>query len=256
MEPGVKPTLSREIAGAFAWWREAGVDYDLGDDPIEWITSEDAQPPSDRAPRQTIPVADMTAIAEEPVRPPLGGDRSVWPTEIEAFAAWWMTAPDLDDGPATTRISPRGKHKPELMILVEQPEREDREELLSGPQGKLANAIVKAFGLSIEDTYFASILPRPDIMPDWADLAARGMADIVARHVALAAPRRLIAFGSNIPSLLGNSLTQTPQNLLEINHEGTTTPLLTERSLEALARPRAKAGFWRRWLEWTGAHSA
>jgi DNA polymerase len=111
-------------------------------------------------------------------------------------------------------------------------------------------------GIGEDQAYFASVLPRHVPMPDWKGLGEAGLAEILALHLQLAAPKRLISFGSNIPPLLGHDPTQSAQNLPILNHEGERVATLSERSLDALSRAKAKAGFWRRWLEWTGAKSA
>ena len=122
------------------------------------------------------------------------------------------------------------------MVLVGMPEEEDREALLSGPQGELLRRIFKAMGIAENATYLASALPRPTPMPDWPDLASRGLAALTCHHVRLAAPRRVIMFGKG-PSMLAHDCG---------------LPRLTAPQLETLARSAAhKRRFWNAWLEWT-----
>ena len=139
------------------------------------------------------------------------------------------------------------------MVLVPYPEAEDREHLLSGPQGTLVEAVLEAMGIGASGAYLASVLPRHSPHPDWVSLAADGLGEVLAHHIALAAPKRLIAFGSNILPLLGHDPANNADCSPVFNHESLTIPLLPAMSLTALlATPRRKAAFWRGWLEWTG----
>ena len=138
------------------------------------------------------------------------------------------------------------------MILVAEPERDDTNELLSGPQGRLLAAMLAAMGLMPDAAYVASVLPRHTPHADWSLAATRGMGDLARHHVALVAPQRLIVFGSRILSLLGHDPANFPAGAGEFAHGGTTLPMLAARDLAVLLeRPRWKAGFWQNWLDWT-----
>ena len=106
--------------------------------------------------------------------PPAAVDRSAWPQAFGEFAPWWLADPWLDEGRTSGRVPPRGVQNPDLMILVAEPEREDGDSLLSGPQGRLLGAMLAAMGIAAESTYLASLLPRPMPHADWNAIAARG----------------------------------------------------------------------------------
>ena len=122
-----------------------------------------------------------------------------------------------------------------------------------GPQGRLLDAILAAMGISPAKTYIASALPRHTPMADWGELAKLGVGEVLAHHIGLAKPRRIIAFGGNILPLFGNDLPNSDEILRRFNHEGLSIPLLAASDLAVLlARPRVKARLWRQWLDWTG----
>lgn len=163
-----------------------------------------------------------------------------------------MVEPALDDGRISGRVPPRGVQGAPLMIVVPEPEREDRDRLMSGPQGKLLDSILAAMNLGADDIYLASVLPRHTPMADWTALAAGGMGRVLAHHIGLVGPGRLIAFGGNILPLLGNDPTHNSSNVREFNHDEQRIPLLVARSLPVLLeRPRWKANLWQAWLDWT-----
>lgn len=237
--------LNEQIAAALDWWREAGVDGDLQDEPQQWIKPE--------APVEAAAVAEKPAIAAAPPLPlPAQLDRSAWPQELAAFAPWWLADPWLDEGRTSGRVPPRGLANAELMVLVAEPEREDSETLLSGPQGRLLAAMLAAMGVAPEQAYIGSVLPRPMPHADWTAIAARGLGELARHHVALAAPKRLLVFGGSILSLLGHDPAQSSSASGEFQHGDLTVPLLAARDLAVLLeRPRWKAGFWQNWLDWT-----
>lgn len=240
-----------ELAAAQAWWREAGVDLAFADDATDWLKATHAQ--------AATPITDPDLQAPKPARPSLpaklrlGGDRALWPTTLADFAGWWLTEPSLDPAPAAQRVLPAGPHAAPLMVLVAMPEAGDDAALLHGRQGRLLDAILAAFGHTRDQIYLASILPRPIAAPDWAAMTANGLGDVLAHHVALAAPQRLIVFGRDVSSLLGHDPAQVAQSSLRFNHEGGSVPLAFAPALEALLeRPALKRGLWARWLDWTG----
>ncbi len=250
MDDRVKPGLADEIEAALEWWRSAGVDCDFADEPAHWLAPASAE-------AKAAPVA-VAPIAAAAVRSPPADaanpsfERAGWPKDLASFTAWWLSDPALDDGRTTGRVPPRGNPGAEFMVIVPDPEREDSDRLLSGPQGRLLDAMLAAMGIAADQAYVASVLPRHMPMADWPALAEKGFGALLAHHVKLAAPRRLIALGSNILPLLGNDPAHSPAVLRSFNQEGASIPLLAGKSLAALIeRPRWKAGLWRGWLDWT-----
>ncbi|MCP5396402.1 MAG: hypothetical protein H6918_06675 [Sphingomonadaceae bacterium] len=254
-QPPSSTQLADEIAAALQWWREAGVEYDFADDAQGWLEAEDTQAgdAAAAAPPPPRPIPERPPIAPQVAdMPKLGGDRASWPAEFSKFAEWWLVEKSLDQGGTHPRIAPRGKQGAKLMLLVEQPEAEDRDALLSGPQGRLLDNMLLAMGLEPSQCYVATALPRHTPLPDWPALHGAGLAEITAHHIALARPERILAFGRNILPLLGHDMAQDPAALRLFNHEGRSIPALAAGSLESLlVHAGRRARFWRRWLEWT-----
>jgi DNA polymerase len=110
-----------------------------------------------------------------------------------------------------------------------------------------------AMGLNEEQVYVASALPRHTPMADTHAATRAGLAAVLARHIELVAPKRILAFGANISPLLQNGVSNTETSLREINHSGSSQPVMVSEGLDSLmAMPRLKARFWRRWIEWSG----
>ena len=244
MDNGGNSSLAEQFAAALDWWREAGVDSNFADSPHGWIAPQVEAEPDERPLTKATPKPEPALPAEI--------DRSTWPDNLAAFAPWWLSEPCLDGGQLAGRVAPLGKKGAEVMVLVAEPEREDTNELLSGPQGRLLAAMLSTMGQTPESAYIASVLPRHTPHADWSEAAARGMGELASHHVKLVAPKRLIVFGSSILSLLGHDPANFPAGAGEFQHGGTTLPMLAARDLAVLLeRPRWKAGFWQNWLDWT-----
>ena len=240
------------VSAVLDWWREAGVDHAFSDDPRTWL-AEPAAP-------EAAPERSYTPPPPAPARPapgplaaaPLAGLDAL-PATLAEFQAWWLAEPSLDDGQVAGRVPPRGAEGAALMVLVDHPEPEDRDVLLSGPQGRLLATMFAAMGIGPDQAYIAACLPRHMPLPDWAALDAAGLGQVVRQHIALARPQRLLVFGRHISPLLGHDPAKTAEPLRIFNHEGQSIPLLMTPGLANLAgRPRTKAGLWQAWLDWTG----
>ncbi|MEO6040966.1 MAG: uracil-DNA glycosylase family protein [Croceibacterium sp.] len=244
MEPGPHLSLADSIAAAQGWWREAGVDLAFHDEPRAWL----APPPETRE----RPAAPVTGKAPQ-APPAIGGDRAGWPRDLAAFPAWWMEEPSLDSGPSRGRVPPRGPHAAPLMIVVPMPEAEDREALLSGPQGRLVANMIRAMGFAPDQIYLASALPRHAPMPDWPQLAADGMGEILRHHVGLVAPERLLVLGNDVLPFLGHDWAQAAPAVSDLSILSRKLPVLSSYAPGRLVdHPRLRAELWRRWLDWTG----
>jgi uracil-DNA glycosylase len=230
------------VSAAFGWWRDAGVDHDFHDEPADWLATpvvEEAPPPP--APPEPVRARAAPVVAKL--------DLAAMPSDLAAFRDWWLAEPTLDDGRTAGRVPPSGQAGAELMILVPQPEADDGEYLLSGPQGRLIGAMLAAMGL--ESAYLASVLVRPTPQPDWPTLAASGMGEVISRHVALVRPKRLIVMGGSILPLIGHDPSLSAHPIRSFNHEGGSVPLLATRDPAMFERAATKARFWRDWLAWT-----
>ena len=244
-EKTIKPA---DLAAAFDWWRDAGVDCEFVDDATDWLadsvaekaTAAPASPPAaQEVPEQQAPAKKIDLLGPEP------------PQDLAAFREWWLSAPGLDHVGPRGRVPPRGEVGAEVMILVTDPEEGDGERLLSQVQGRLLQRMLKAMGLSEDQVYVASAVPRHWPMADGASLLAAGYREVLLHHIALACPQRIISFGANILPLLAHNAAQDPKSLREINHGESKTPLMVSEGLDSmLAMPRLKARFWHKWLNW------
>lgn len=236
-------TLEQELRAIDAWWREAGVDQVFADAPANWL----AEPEDETL--EVQPAVEQAA-APMPVELLAGGPAN-WPTTLEAFDQWWLAEPALALGPHQ-RVAAHGPADAPLMVLVGQPGAGNAETLLSGEEGALLANMLAAFGFAPEEVRIASLLPSHLPHPDWPALDRIGWGALARHHIALAAPKRLLAFGHVALPLLGHDPAQGAAAFNQVALEGDTVPASAARGLDTLLlRARLRANLWQRWLEWT-----
>lgn len=246
----ITPPSKADLDAALDWWRLAGVSHDFAEDATDWLAPDEPAAPVSQ-PQDRARAEPQAPEIPAPAQIDLLGDSP--PGDLAAFREFWLQAPGLDAIGPRGRVPPRGPASPELMVLVMDPEQSDSDHLLSGPQGRLLARIIAAMNLSEDSVYFASALPRHTPMADASALVASGMEKVTLHHVNLVDPQRVLAFGSNIPPLLGHALTKDIFCLREINQKTRSIPLLVTEALDSMmSMPRLKARFWRRWIEWSG----
>lgn len=218
---------SAAAASALSWWEAAGVDVLVDDLPRDWF----ARP-----------------VALKPVTPPPAARAQTLPDTLEAFLAWRLgdTAPDACWGPA--RFAFTGDPAAPLLVLTDLPEDGDEKEgaLLSGPAGRLFDAMLSAIGLSRGDIYLAALAVS---RPATGQISAGALPELgrIARHLlALTRPRTLLMLGT-APSrvLLDDDAPRARGRLHSVDHEGgmtTATVLMPPRFL--LGQPARKADAW------------
>jgi uracil-DNA glycosylase len=251
-----QPALTREIEAALEWWRAAGVDSDFCDDAICWLSDPVEVTAQSSMPRQpTRASAPSPPLEESPQTTSINSTDYLGespPQTIEDFRQWWLDSPAFGAKGLYPRVAPRGAEKAQLMVVVPYPEQGDQQRLLSGPQGRLLDNILKAAGVAENDVYIASVLPVHTPMADLASLAQSGLEKVLLHHVNLVTPQRLLVFGIGLSSMLGKELTNRNNLLREINQFTPSPPTLISEDLDSLLElPRLKARFWRRWIQWS-----
>ena len=239
--------LAEGFAAATQWWELAGVDCDFAGAATTWLAPE--QRGETAAPAQEAPPPQTKTAPQEPANAleralagkahqqiaPMGE----LPADLAAFHAFWMDDASLAPLAPTRRIAPIGSAHADLMVLVAQPDQQDSDQLLSGPQGQVLQGILRAMQIDPAQTYRASVLPSVMPMPDWEALASQGLGTLTQHHMRLAVPKRAIVFGRALQGLIGEDAQDLP-------------PIMFAPSLDNLARSAGRRErFWNQWLDWT-----
>jgi uracil-DNA glycosylase len=247
---GNHPLTEAEALAALDWYRAAGVDVAVGDEPVDRFATSAVVPP--RRP--------VVASAAPSVPPP---QLITDPGETRAIAAAASTldelraAMDAYDGcalkhRATQLCFADGNPEARIMLVGEGPgEQEDKQgKPFVGRAGQLLDRMLAAIGLDRTKVFIANMVPwRPpgNRNPTPEELAL--CAPFLHRQVELVAPKLLVTLG-NVPT---QALFSTTQGITRmrgtwktLNVGGWTGPVLpTLHPAFLLRTPGAKAQAWK-----------
>ncbi|MFZ5746269.1 MAG: uracil-DNA glycosylase family protein [Pseudomonadota bacterium] len=231
---GVEPKhdWQQAMQSALSWWRDAGVDALVDDDPRNWMA-----PP--RPVAGTVATGPAAASAVPAALPP----------SFDAFVEWRMGPQAPEAGWHAPRIAPAGPIHPGWMVLVDMPENDDSAAgmLLSGAPGRLFDNMLAAIGESRASIHLASLATaRPAtgrVPPEQLD----ALAEIALRHIALVAPRRVLVLGMAASRVFGATGDSVERGRLRaINHSGgQSAAILSYGPGFLLDHPTAKADAWK-----------
>ncbi|MEG3165778.1 uracil-DNA glycosylase [Sphingomonas sp. PB2P19] len=219
-------------ASTLEWWHDAGVDTLVDDLPRDWL----APPAPLPAAANPAAVAALPAAASSEM-PALLADFLNWRTGPAMPESSWGGVSFAATGPATA----------DLMVLVDCPERDDGETLLSGPAGRLFDRMLAAIGLTRDAVHLASVCAkRPTAGRVQQDVEAQ-LAAIAQHHVGLVAPKRLLVLGNAASrAILATDLSQARGRLHAFNHKaGQSATVASFHPRFLLEKPAAKAEAWR-----------
>jgi DNA polymerase len=226
-----------DIASILDWWKLAGVDMIISDEPTAWFSAPGVDPAAGHAP---------PAPEAQPARPPHPAERGWWST-IETLAdlaaqmaARHPRAPFADGNPQSG-----------LMILGETPSAEDLHigRPFTGPAGRLLDRMLAAIGVDRTSCYIALLCPRRPVPgPPTPEDIAQDIA-LTRAHVRLAAPRHLLLLGANpVQALSGETapITRIRGSWLSVDAGGDALvpALATFNPAYLLRRPEEKARAW------------
>jgi len=202
------------------WWREAGVDWIVDEQPRNWL-------------RPAKPVPQLPR--ESP---------AALPETLDALTARLLTADFASFG--ARRLGPAGDSASGLMLIADMPDPGDIEAelIFSGETGRLFDRMLAAIGRDRASIYLATIAPaRPAGRMD-PDTAA-ALAALARQHIRLAQPRLLLLLGQQACTLLlGESLAAARGRIHRIG-EDAIPAIATFSPRYLLQHPASKAAAWK-----------
>jgi len=205
----LEPDIRQEALALLDWYRAAGVDIALGEEPVDrFAQTANASIARRQSAEPAAPVAPAMAPAA-PVSAPLLLD----PGEAQAIAAAAPTLKALEaafaayDGcplkaRATQLVFADGNPEAKVMLVGEAPgQEEDREgRPFVGRAGRLLDRMLAAIGLDRKSVYIANTVPwRPpgNRNPTVQEIAS--CRPFLDRQIELVAPQLLVTLG-NVPT--------------------------------------------------------
>ena len=215
-------------ASALAWWHEAGVDSLVDETPRDWLAV-------------ATPVAVPPSIAASDAPPTVMADYLGWRHGTAAPEARWPGSWIPASGPATAA----------LMVLVDCPDRDDGDVLLSGAAGRLFERMLAAIGLTRDAVHLAALCAKRPVAGRLPAETGDRLAELALHHVGLVAPQRLLVMGNAASrAILATDVAAARGRLHALNHKGGTSPdrntdvVATYHPRFLLEKPVAKAGAW------------
>lgn len=223
--------LRASIASALDWWSEAGVDCEIDDAPRDWLARVRPAAPAAEQPAQSA--------AETPRLP----------ETLAEFVAWRVGPMVPEAGWSGQAIDVQGDAASGLMIVTDMPDRDDDAagSLLSGAAGRLFDRMLAAIGRDRQSIYLAPLAVRRPVAGRVTDEIAGNLSALLRQHIALAAPKRVLALGNAASrALTGMDVAQARGALRVVNHtEGTVEVVASFHPRFLLETPAAKAEAWR-----------
>jgi len=215
---------AKAAASALEWWHDAGVDTLVDELPRDWLAAP------------AIEVVEQAPVAEG------------LPMALDAFLKWrtGLAAPEAGWGAAM--IAACGPASADLMVLVDCPERDDRDALMSGATGRLFDRMLAAIGRSRADIHLTAVCAaRPTGGRTPRETEAR-LGEIARHHVALVAPKRLLVMGDAASrAVLSTELAAARGRLQCFSHNGgkRIDVVASFHPRFLLDKPAAKAEAWK-----------
>lgn len=241
-------------ASALEWWRDAGVDVLVGDDPFDWLAAAEPTALASWSGPDGQPASFQVPTARAPSAGPAIG---AMPTAMDAFRAWRIGESAPEAGWGVALVSASGPIDADLMILVDCPEREAGDSLLGGAAGQLFDRMLAAIGRSRADVYLASVCaarPTTGRMPRDAE---ERLGEIARHHTGIAAPRRLLLMGDAASrAILSMNVREGRGRLHGLNHDNgkKTEAIVSFHPRTLLEWPALKAEAWKDLQMLTGGH--
>ncbi|WEK43067.1 MAG: uracil-DNA glycosylase family protein [Candidatus Sphingomonas colombiensis] len=234
---------AKATASTLEWWETAGADVLVSDEAFDWLAAPEpeasARPADARVPERRGQSATPAAAPPRAL---------VLPPTLEGFLAWraGADAPEAEWG--GTLIPASGAMTADLMILIDCPDRDDREGLLSGETARLFDRMLAAIGRSRADVHLAAVAAARPIAGRLPREQQDTLFEIARHHVALVAPKRLLTLGNAASrALLSVDVAEARGRLHPVDHKGgrKTEVVASYHPRLLRERPAAKAEAWR-----------
>lgn len=231
---------ARVIAGALAWWRDAGVEGAVSAKPIAWLDRPAPVPLAPPAP----PVPAAISTAGKPAAPVQRGvDLAAMPSELTAFREWFGRADLPGASTSAQRAVGDWAERAEAAVVIAMPTRSGA--LLEPAAERLLNAMLRAIGLS---PAACSLLP---VTPAAAgarlgDEDATALRPVLLRHLSLTGARRVLLLGEGpARAMLGQGAPAARGRWHPVNQEGANMAAVVTLDLATLlGQPACKPVAW------------
>lgn len=226
-----------EAESLLGWWRDAGVDCAVQEEPRDWLKPAPVPVPSEGA-----DAPQVRSKRAEPVVEPL-------PDQLPLFHDWLKASDSLPyAAPHAPRVCPSGDPASGLVVMTAMPSVEDcaAGTMLSGAAGRLFDRMLAAIGRSRDTSYIAGLSCLRPAGGRLDPAGAARCAEIARHHLGLVAPKAVLVVGDACSkALLGLGAAQARGKVHRIaTPAGEVAAIVTLHPDYLLGQPAAKALAW------------
>jgi DNA polymerase len=238
--------LQAEADSLISWWRDAGVDVLVEEEPRNWLA--EAKPVAKVGPAETQRASGQNARSAGSA-PAAVAAPPILPDTLADFLAWFATDTlSLPDFPVRQRLRPEGDPSNIPMIVTDVPERGDAAagHLLSGDIGTLFDRMIAAWKIDRAHIYLTAMAPGRPASGQIDAVSLKILGPILTHHIRLAAPKKLWLMGEAASrAVLGTNVAEATGRLHQINYGGTSMEAIVTLHPRVLLRePKSKARVW------------
>ena len=238
MADGENHDLRSEAESLIGWWRDAGVDILIDEEPRNWLA--EAKPVVTKPPAESLTVAPTPTLIRH--NAPL-------PARLPDFLAWLASdTQTLGDYPVRQRLAAEGDPANIPMVVTDVPERGDAAEghLLTGDVGDLFDKMLAAWKIDRSGIYLAALAPARPAGALMDEKSLQLLAPLLIHHIRLAAPKKLWLMGEAASrAVLGMNVAEAMGRLHIVNYDGVTVEAIATLHPRVLLRePKSKGRVW------------
>ena len=230
-----------EAESLLGWWRDAGVDCAVQEEPRDWLKPAPAPVHNENAGAGAV-APRLRSERAEPVTEPL-------PDQLPLFHEWLRASDTLPfAAPHAPRVCPTGDPASGLVVMTAMPSVEDcaAGTMLSGASGRLFDRMLAAIGRSRDTSYMAGL---SCLRPTGGRLDAAGAArctEIARHHLGLVQPEAVLLLGDACArALLGLGAAEARGKVHRVaTPAGEVAAVVTLHPDYLLGQPAAKALAW------------
>jgi uracil-DNA glycosylase family 4 len=220
-------TTVDHVSSVMRWWRDAGVDVMIDEQPRSWLS---------------------VAVAKS------GRPAVIAPPKIErqktlgSLVEWLMTSEEFPElGPVQRRVGPSGDPACGLMVLTDLPETADVDsgKLFAGELASLFDNMLGALGRDRGSIYLASLSAGRPPSGRLSAAALKSLSEKARDHVKFIAPKRLWTLGSAAScAILGMTDVEAHGKLHSINLDGVIVDVVATAHPRILNSKEKKLRAW------------
>ena len=229
-----------EAESLLGWWRDAGVDCAVQEEPRDWL--KPAPAPANNEVAEAGAGAPRLRSGRAEVLEPL-------PDQLPLFHDWLRASDALPyAAPHAPRVCPSGDPSSGLVVMTAMPSVEDCSAgtMLSGEAGRLFDRMLAAIGRSRDTSYIAGLSCLRPAGGRIDPAGATRCAEIARHHLGLVAPKAVLLLGDACSkALLGIGAAQARGKVHRIaTPGGEIAAVVTLHPDYLLGQPAAKALAW------------